>query len=212
MTNPDGNAGETSRSEPTGGPSEPFSTGYAAPGIEPSYNPPPSPQPHPSYGFPPPNYPTPPAPPSYQPPPSYPPAMDYPSNIPPDYPPPPGYGAPPPGYGNPGGYGAPGYGGGFGAPGYPGVYGVPATNATNNLAIGSLVASILSLPLLFMCAIGLFSALVGVGLGITALNQIKQSGQAGHSLAVSGIVVGAVGIVLNGGWLAIFGVALLSAS
>lgn len=82
---------------------------------------------------------------------------------------------------------------------------------TNTLAIGSLIASILSLPMLAMCATGLFVALVGIGLGVAALGQIKRSGQAGRGLAIAGITVGAVGALLNGGWMLLFLVGLFAA-
>ncbi|OMC41627.1 hypothetical protein A5740_22010 [Mycobacterium sp. GA-1841] len=188
MTNADGNAGETSPSDPGPQPSYEFGpSGYGADA-------------------------------------TYPPAVDYPSNIPPDYPPPaafgpsfpvgpgyppplPGYPPPPPPYGMPGGY-PPGYP----APGFPVGYGMTPANTTNNLAIGSLVASIVSVPLLAMCAIGLIVAFVGIGLGATALNQIKQSGEAGRGLAIAGIVVGIIGALLNGGWILFFIIGLASAA
>lgn len=64
------------------------------------------------------------------------------------------------------------------------------------MAIGSLVASILAFPLGF-CYIGPVVAIVGVVLGIIALNQIKQSGENGRGLAIAGIIVGAVILVLT---------------
>ncbi|MGV0811650.1 DUF4190 domain-containing protein [Mycolicibacterium boenickei] len=200
MTNADGNAGETPPSGPGSQPSEPQSSGYEAPPIEQSQDQPQTAPAQPSYEFPPPNY-------EINPP--YAPAVDYPADVPHDYPPPPGYpppfpagaGYPPPvpGYPPPPGYGPPGgYPGGYGAPGYPGGYGAPPAGNTNSLAIGSLVSSILSLPLLGMCGIGLLAAFVGIGLGISAVNQIKQTRQDGHGLAVAGIIVGAVGVIVNG--------------
>ncbi|MUL84947.1 MULTISPECIES: DUF4190 domain-containing protein [unclassified Mycolicibacterium] len=223
MTNADGNAGETSPSGPGSQPSEPLSSGYEAPSIEQSQDRPQTGQAQPSYEF---------GPPSYGINSPYPPAIDYPTNIPHDYPPPPGFpppfpgdaGYPPPapGYPPPPGYGMPGgYPVGYGMPGYPGGYGVPPANSTNNLAIGSLVTSILSLPMLLMCAIGLIAAFVGIGLGIAALNQIKQSeqsgfgprsGQSGRGMAIAGIAVGTVSLLINGGWILMFVVALFSAS
>ncbi|MBU9766233.1 DUF4190 domain-containing protein [Mycobacterium sp. TNTM28] len=213
MTNADGNAGET---PPSGAaPSEPSSGGYEAPSIEQSQDRPQSGPAQPSYEF---------APLDGQVSDPYPPAVDYPADFPQDYPPPPGYlpsfgadpgypppppGFPPPGFPPPPGYPPPP---GFGMPGpYPVGYHTAPGAVTNNLAIGSLVASILSLPLLFMCALGLLAAFVGVGLGIAALGQIKQRGEQGHGLAVAGIVVGAIGIVLNGGWLLLFVAALFAA-
>jgi len=79
------------------------------------------------------------------------------------------------------------------------------------MAIGSLVASVLSFPLFFLCVIGLLSAVVGIGLGIGALNQIKQTGQSGRGLAIAGIALGAAGVLLNGVWILIFGIAMMSA-
>ncbi|MGE5694652.1 MAG: DUF4190 domain-containing protein [Candidatus Sericytochromatia bacterium] len=125
------------------------------------------------------------------------------------YPPPQGYGQPP-GYGQ--GYGQPpsGYGpppstppsypppGGYGAPppyqpGYP----TPPQSRTNGMAIGSLVSSVLAIPLAFLCGIfGVIAALVGVVLGIVAINQIKQSGEDGRGLAIAGIAVGGVTLAL----------------
>ncbi|OBG87166.1 hypothetical protein A5699_19590 [Mycobacterium sp. E802] len=214
MTNADGNAGETSPSDPGPQPSEPLSGGYEAPSIEQSQDLPQTGQTQPSYEF---------TPPGYGADAAYPPAFDYPSNIPPGYPPPaafgPGYpvdsGYPPPmpGYPPPPPYGMPGgYPPGYPTPGFPVGYGMTPANSTNNLAIGSLVASILSLPLVSMCAIGLIAAFVGIGLGITALNQLKQSGQGGRGLAISGIAVGALGALINGGLILFFLVGLAASS
>jgi hypothetical protein len=209
MTNADGNAGETAPSDPGSQPSEPLSSGYEAPPIEHSQDRPDPGAAQPPYEFPSPNSDV--AAP-------YPPAIDYPADIPygyapppaypPSFPPPPGYPPPPPGYGM------------SGYPGYPGGYGMPPANPTNSMAIGSLVASGLSLFLLFACAIGLVAALVGIGLGIVALNQIKQTGQSGYGpqveqpgrgLAIAGIALGVFGTLINGGWLLFFVIGVLSA-
>lgn len=223
MTNADGNAGETPPPGSGSQPSEPPSGGYEAPPIEHSQDRPDAGAAQPSYEF---------APPDSGAAAPYPPAIDYPADIPYDYPPPaglppsmpgassypppmPGYPPPPPGYAAPGGYpvGVSGY------PGYPGGYGMPPANPTNSMAIGSLAASVLGLFLLFACGIGLLAALVGIGLGIVALNQIKQSApvgygpqaeQPGRGLAVAGIALGAFGTLLNGGWLLFFVASVLS--
>lgn len=81
-----------------------------------------------------------------------------------------------------------------GAP-YPGWYGAPDPG-TNNLAIASLVASVVGL----LCGIG---AIVGIVLGVIALNQIKQTRQGGYGLAVAGIIVG-IGTLLLSVILAIY--------
>src|SRR4051812_5567526 len=63
---------------------------------------------------------------------------------------------------------------------------------TNGLAIASLVTGILGAIFCFIVAI------VGIVLGIVALNQIKNSNgmQTGRGLAIAGIVVGSLGIVV----------------
>ncbi|WKG02039.1 DUF4190 domain-containing protein [Mycolicibacterium sp. HK-90] len=205
MTNAEGNADQTPPSGPGSQPWEPSSGGYEAPSIEHSQDRPQNEPAQPSYEYGPPNY-------GINPP--YPPALDYPADVPPGYPPQafpppfqPGAGYPP----MPPGQLPPGYPPGpvgYGPPGYPGGYGMPAPAATNSVAIGSLVASILSLPLTAICAIGLIAAFVGIGLGVTALNQVKQTGQEGRGLAIAGIAIGGLGVLLNGGWLVFFLVAL----
>lgn len=210
MTNPDGNAGETPPSGPGTGPSEPSWSGYEAPPIEQSQDQPPAAEAQPSYPafdptYPPASYPS-----DYPPPPSgypapyptgpqaydpsapqqYPAPPGYP---PPAYPPPPGYG-PPAGYGGydvPPGYPAPGYPPGYPAQGYP-AQGYPAQGANNGMAIGSLIASAAGIPFFFFCFTGIVPALVGIALGIVALNQINTTGQAGRGLAIAGIALGAV--------------------
>lgn len=123
------------------------------------------------------------------PPPAYPPPVppQAPYGQPPSYgeaPYPPG---PPPPGGPSAGYGSPPYPGGFHpAPDYG--YG-PAQPGTNGLAIGSLIASLTG----FLCCIG---GIVGVVLGIIALDQIKRSRQDGYGLAVAGIVIGIASLVV----------------
>ena len=94
----------------------------------------------------------------------------------PSYPQPPAQPAPQP-YGP--GYGVP--------PGYQ-PYGYPQARSSNGLAIGSLVASLAGLA---TCGV---TSIVGVILGIIALNQIKQRNQDGRGMALAGIWVG-VGII-----------------
>ena len=205
MTNPGGDPGETPRSEPSTGPSEPSSGGYEAPPIEQSQGQQPqAPEP-----------PDAPAPPGYEAPPSYPPPSGYPppSYPPPGYTPPPSY--PPPGYSDQSGYGPPSYSppppqygeapqgypppsypqSGYGGPDYSGGYGQPQ-QSTNPLAIWSLVASILGVVFLIVCYSGVLGAIVGIVLGVVALNQIKQTKQNGQGLAIAGIVVGALTLLL----------------
>lgn len=71
---------------------------------------------------------------------------------------------------------------------------------TNGLAIGSLVTSIagmvLGIPLTLFCYLGLLIPIVGIVLGVMALNQIKRTNQQGRGLAIAGIAVGAISVVL----------------
>lgn len=225
MTNPGEDAGQTASSGSDGGASEPASTSYEAPPIEqthgpagpsldeptqvyrqpsfdqPAYSPPPAyDQSPPSYSppsySPPPDQPVfpPPAPPGYPPPP-YPDAGGFSAPGAPGYPPPPSYGVPPPGfappppgYGPPPGFGPPP---GYPAPGY-GAYASP-TQKTNTMAIGSLVASLVGV----CCGIG---SIVGIILGVVSMNQIKQTGENGHGLAIAGIAVGVVTLLINAVW------------
>ncbi len=123
---------------------------------------------------------------------------EYPSTHPPQPPQPPQPVYPPPYQGGPPGYRVP--------PGYPDPYNpyqVPyrgTSAATNGLAIGSLVTSItgllLGVPLTFFCYVGLLIPIVGIVLGIVALNQINRTNQQGRGLAIAGIAVGGAAIAL----------------
>ena len=115
----------------------------------------------------------------------------------------PGYQPPPP----PGGYQAP-----YQQPGQPGGYPsaqpyqpYPAPQPysygygdmrprTNGMAIASMVCSLV----FFLYGI---PSLVGLILGLVSLNQIKQRGEGGKGMAITGIVLGALGIV---GWIIFF--------
>ncbi|WP_051132719.1 DUF4190 domain-containing protein [Nocardia paucivorans] len=68
-------------------------------------------------------------------------------------------------------------------PGYQ-PYGYPNSRGTNGLAIASLITSMLGFA---SCGA---TSVVGIILGVIALNQIKQSGQEGRVLAVVGICAG----------------------
>ena len=114
--------------------------------------------------------------------------------------PPPGWGYDPTSVGQPPAYGQPPppppppYGWGYdpaAMANYPPPYGgYPAPRGTNGLAIASLVCSLAS-PL--FCY---FPSIVGIVLGVIALNQLKQTGQDGRGLALAGIIVGAAVIAL----------------
>ena len=152
---------------PSGDPGETPQSG-GAPEDFPAYEMPPDPAYGPPQAYG--SYPPPPPPPGYGPPLSYPPP-----------PAPPGYGPPP----------SPQYAPPFpGAAGYPGYPGYPPPAGTNTVAIVALVSSVLGL----LCG---FGSIVGIVLGLVAINQIKKTGQRGHGLAVSAIVVGVASLVLS---------------
>lgn len=75
----------------------------------------------------------------------------------------------------------------------------PAAPPNNQMAVGSIIASAIGL----LCGIG---SIIGIVLGVVAKNQIKASGgtQGGDNLATIGIVLGAVGILLNILWRIVF--------
>ena len=79
----------------------------------------------------------------------------------------------------------------FPQPGQPGQQfgGYPQKAKTNGLAIAALVCS-------FFCGI------LGIILGIVAINQINKTNEGGKGLAIAGIVLGAVGMLF---WWAIGG-------
>src|SRR5260370_36346625 len=82
---------------------------------------------------------------------------------------------------------------------YPPAGGVPGPAAsTNGMAIASLVCSVVGA---FLCGIG---SIVGIVLGVIALNQIKQTGQGGRGMALAGIIVGAVALVAGLIWVVIY--------
>lgn len=75
----------------------------------------------------------------------------------------------------------------------------PAAPPNNQMAVGSIIASAIGL----LCGLG---SIIGIVLGVVAKNQIKASNgtQGGDNLATIGIVLGAVGIVLNILWRIVF--------
>jgi len=154
----------------------------------PAYTPPPASD-MPPGGYPPPSYP--PAPPSY---PAYPQQQQpYPQQPQQPYPQQPQQPYPP----QQGGYpAAQPYASGYPSAPYAGGYGAPQQK-TNPMAIGSLVASVLGVPLFFACFTGILAAIAGIVLGIIALNQVKQSGEQGRGLALAGIWIGAVVLAFN---------------
>lgn len=116
------------------------------------------------------------------------PSQQPPSYFPPPYTPsdvPPPYGAPaPPPYGAPQPFGAPGPYQQF--PGYPPPMPSPGPSG---LAIGAFVASICGGPVL--------GTLLGFGLGIAALVQIRRRPQKGSGFAIAALVISSITLVLT---------------
>jgi len=73
-------------------------------------------------------------------------------------------------------------------PGYWPQGGYPASQSTNGLAIASLV-----LGLFWVFWIG---SVLGLVFGLIALGQIKRNNQKGRPLAITGIVLGGIGVVI----------------
>ncbi|MFE2995070.1 DUF4190 domain-containing protein [Nocardia sp. NPDC059246] len=97
----------------------------------------------------------------------------------------------------------------YGYPGYqPYGYG-PPVQQTNSLAIASLVVSIIGVPAMFFCAFLPVVSIVGLVLGIVALNQLKSTQQQGRGLALGGVWVGAISIVIG---LALFLILIIAGS
>ncbi|MER7453489.1 DUF4190 domain-containing protein [Nocardia beijingensis] len=72
-------------------------------------------------------------------------------------------------------------------------YGVPS-QGTNGMAIGALISSLVGFV---TCGIG---SIVGIILGVIALNQVKQTGQEGRGMALAGIWIGVGAIVVGILW------------
>ncbi|MEU6832263.1 DUF4190 domain-containing protein [Nocardia beijingensis] len=72
-------------------------------------------------------------------------------------------------------------------------YGVPS-QGTNGMAIGALISSLVGFV---TCGLG---SIVGIILGVIALNQVKQTGQEGRGMALAGIWIGVGAIVVGILW------------
>jgi hypothetical protein len=121
--------------------------------------------------------------------------------VPPGPPPPGFYGAPPSGpYGPPPpAVPPPGY---LPPAGYlpPPLYSsYPAPKSGDGIAIGSLVSSLIALPLYFICfVLGPAGSLLGIILGIVAVVQSKGRPQtSGKNMAIAGIVIGAITLIVG---------------
>jgi peptidyl-prolyl cis-trans isomerase B (cyclophilin B) len=78
--------------------------------------------------------------------------------------------------------------------GYPYPYGYPRPRNTNGFAIAALVCSLAGVLVWFL------GPVLGVVFGWVGLRQTSQSGESGRGLAIAAIVIGALMILLNIGF------------
>jgi uncharacterized protein DUF4190 len=108
--------------------------------------------------------------------------------------------APPPGAAPAPGSGPPGYGyGGYPPPGYPAPGYPPGPPKTNGMAVAAMVTSIASAVGL-LCAfcfgplglLALGGGVTGTILGFVARRQIRERGEQGDGMALTGLIVGLI--------------------
>lgn len=75
---------------------------------------------------------------------------------------------------------------------------------TNGLAVWSLVVGIMGLLLDIFCGVGAFMGVVGVIVGIIALNKSKQTGH-GRGMALGGLITSGVAVAIGLLVLLVFG-------
>lgn len=103
---------------------------------------------------------------------------------------------PPPGQpgGDPGQ--SPGYRGYPGYPGDPGYQGMAPAGRINGISVASLVCGLAQFLLWFFLLVpGFIAALLGLVLGVVALGQIRRRGETGRGMALTGILLGGLGVV-----------------
>jgi hypothetical protein len=89
-------------------------------------------------------------------------------------------------------------GGGFLGEDYPGVgYGGGApVGRLNGISVASLVCGLAQFLLWFFLLVpGFIAALLGLVLGVVALGQIRRRGEIGRGMALTGILLGGLGVV-----------------
>jgi hypothetical protein len=91
---------------------------------------------------------------------------------------------------------------------YPASYGYPPPKTTNNLAVASMVTSIAGAATLFCWGLGTIVGLVGAILGHVARRRIRNSGEGGDAMALTGIIVGWIVLALGIAGAVLVGLAL----
>ncbi len=91
-----------------------------------------------------------------------------------------------PDHGQPGGY-----------PGPPGGYrGAAPAGRINGISVASLICGLAQFLLWFFLLVpGFIAALLGLVLGVVALGQIRRRGETGRGMALTGILLGGLGVV-----------------
>jgi hypothetical protein len=87
---------------------------------------------------------------------------------------------------------------GYPPPGYQtGMAGGPAPGPrTNNMSIAALVCGLAQFLLWFLLLVpGFIAAVLALIFGVVSLNQIRQRGEFGRGMAITGIVLGGLGIL-----------------
>lgn len=79
---------------------------------------------------------------------------------------------------------------------YGGYQQVPASSGSNGMAIASMVLGIVGVLLCWCYGIGALPGLIGAILGHVSLKQIKERGQEGRGMALTGIITGWIAVAL----------------
>lgn len=72
-----------------------------------------------------------------------------------------------------------------------------AARPTNGLAIAALVCGLLSVPLFITVIGGVLLGLAAIVLGFVGLSRAKKTQNSGKGMAITGIVSGALGLILS---------------
>ncbi|MGI5357758.1 DUF4190 domain-containing protein [Streptomyces sp. CA-252508] len=94
----------------------------------------------------------------------------------------------------------------YGYPGYPGygAYGQPGWQPapSNGMGIAALVLGIVSVVLFCMWGFGIVPGILALVFGVLGRKKVQRGEADNHGVALAGIILGAVGIVVSGAFLA----------
>ncbi|MFF8293069.1 DUF4190 domain-containing protein [Streptomyces sp. NPDC016309] len=102
----------------------------------------------------------------------------------------------------PGPYGYPA--GSYGYPGYYGTYGQAGWQQApaNGMGVAALVLGIISVVLFCAWGLGIVLGILALIFGIVGRGKVRRGEANNHGMALAGIILGAVGIVVSGAFLA----------